>query len=202
VAWNKVQKGKWIVVDGADCLGKSTQLDALFLFLKNRGEKVIKIKEPGETITGSIIREILLNSKEDLPAFSELLLFMADRNITINNIIKPYLDKGYIILSDRHYLSTMVYQHKLKGNNFKLVELLQINSVQGLIPDLTFVFHGKRINQELNDEYERKTNNKHSFINSCYIEFANEFKNHILINANRDKEIVFEEIISNYEKLL
>ena len=75
-------KGKLIVFEGADNLGKTTQIEALYSYLTvEKKLKVIQTREPGATNLGSKIREILLNSKEKIPAKAQLLLFQADRNI-------------------------------------------------------------------------------------------------------------------------
>jgi dTMP kinase len=110
--------GKLIVFEGADNLGKTTQIEALHSYLAiEKKLKVIKTREPGATNLGSKIREILLNSKEKIPPIAQLMLFEADRNIHYETVLKPYLDKDYVILCDRFYLSTLVYQHKLNGTD-------------------------------------------------------------------------------------
>lgn len=195
-------KGKLIVFEGADNLGKSTQVEALHSYLTTEKKlKVIKTREPGATNLGSKIREILLNSKEKINPKAQLLLFQADRNIHYETILKPYLDKGYVILCDRFYLSTLVYQHKLNGISENSVYDLNGYSTNYLIPDKVFVFHGTMLTDEMRDEYEKHTVNKnHDKLNNYYIEYGKVLPNHILINANRAKEVVFEELLSHIEE--
>lgn len=193
--------GKLIVIDGVDNTGKSTQIEALTNYLRNKKKKVINTKEPGAGIIGSQIREILLNSKEKLPAKTQLLLFEADRNYHYETFLKPYLDKGYIIICDRFYLSTLVYQHKLNGIPENVVYDLNGYSTNYLVPDLTLVFHGKPLTNEIVDEYEKHTVYKnHDKLNNYYIEYGMKLPNHILIDANREKDIILSELISHIEE--
>jgi dTMP kinase len=195
-------KGKLIVFEGADNLGKTTQIEALFNYLKNEKKlKIHKTREPGATIAGSKIREILLNNKEPLPAKTQLLLFEADRNLHYEEVLKPLLEQGYIILCDRFYLSTLVYQHKLGGNKENVVYDLNGFATNYLYPYKTFVLHGTMLSQDSRDEYEKHTVNKnHEKLNNYYIEYGKELPNHILINANRDKEVIFNELLSYIEE--
>lgn len=195
--------GKLIVFEGADALGKSTQIELVYDFLKSRGEKVIKSREPGATKIGSKIREILLNSNEKLPAKTQLFLFQADRNLHYENVLKPLLEQGYTILCDRFYLSTLVYQHKLNGLSELDVKWFNKYSTDNLSPDKVFVFYGKPLTTDIRDEYERHTVNKnHEKLNNYYIEYGKYLPNHILINANREKDIIFQEILSYMENEL
>lgn len=195
-------KGKLIVLEGADNLGKTFQIDALYSYLTNEKKlKVIKTREPGATNLGSKIREILLNSKEKIPPKAQLLLFQADRNIHCETVLKPYLEQGYTILCDRFYLSTLVYQHKLNGTSENIVYDLNGFSTDYLIPDKVFVFNGTMLTDEARDEYEKHTVNKnHEKLNNYYIEYGESLPNHILINANRAKEVVFNELLSHIEE--
>lgn len=195
-------KGKLIVFEGADSLGKTTQIEALYNYLtKVKNLKVIQTREPGGTNLGSKIREILLNSTEKLPPKAQLLLFEADRNLHYENILKPYLEQGYIILCDRFYLSTLVYQHKLNGLSENVVYDLNGFATNYITPFKTFVFFGKRLTDDFRDEYEKQLGNKnHDKLNNYYMEYGMKLPNHILINANRDKEVIFDELLSHIEE--
>lgn len=165
--------------------------------------QVSNTKEPGGTNLGSRIRNLLLNTEESLPLKAELLLFFADRNIHIEQKIIPLLEKGELILCDRHLLSTLAYQHNLKGIPFDEVMSLHNYCTNGVIPDLTFVFYGNRLVEDINDKWEERLgDNSHEILNNYYIEYGSKFKNHILVNANRPKEIVFGEIVKEIEKLM
>lgn len=195
-------KGKFIVFEGADDLGKTTQIEMLYNYLLNKGLKVIKTREPGGTNIGSKIRDILLNSEDKVPPLSELFLFMVDKNIHYEKIIKPYLEQGFIVLSDRFQLSTLVYQHKLKGHDIETINYLHQKLVDGLWPDLTFVFHGNRLTKNIKDKYEEALgDNSHSLLNNYYYEYGLLLKDHVLINVNRERETIFKEIVSELEAM-
>ena len=195
-------RGKLIVFEGADDLGKTTQIEKVYDYLLDKNEKVVKTREPGGTKIGDRIRDILLNTDEKLPPKTQLLLFEADRSYHYESKLKPLLEQGYTILCDRFYLSTLVYQHKLNGTKFHDVDYLNTFATDDLEPDKVFVFHGKRLTENIKDAYEKNLgNNTHEMLNNYYYEYGELFKgNHILIEANREKEVIFNEIISYIEE--
>lgn len=194
--------GKFICFEGADDLGKTTQMKMVQSYLQ-KTYSVTSTKEPGGTDLGLKIRKILLDTEEKMPITAELLLFFADRNIHVETKILPLLEKGEIILCDRFLLSTLVYQCKLKGIDSNLVNFLHTLCTKDLNPDLTFVFYGDRLTNNVKDNFEKKLgDNSHEKLNNYYMEYGSSFKNHILINANRPKAIIFEEIIEKIEELV
>lgn len=194
--------GKFICFEGADDLGKTTQMKMVYEYLQSK-YNVTSTKEPGGTDLGLKIRSMLLDTEEKIPNTAELLLFFADRNIHVETKILPLLEKGELVLCDRYLLSTLVYQCSLKGNPISLVDLLHKECTKNLNPDLTFVFYGDRLTNNVKDNYEKKLgDNSHEKLNNYYMEYGRSFKDHILINANRPKEIIFQEIIKMIEELV
>lgn len=100
--------GMFVAFEGIDGCGKSTQTKLLERRLKELGKKVLLTREPGGTKVGEIIRNALFNNEID--PLTEVFLFAADRCAHINSLVKPMLDDGYIVISDRHLLSSVVYQ--------------------------------------------------------------------------------------------
>jgi dTMP kinase len=102
----------FVVFEGIDCSGKSTQITRLSSYLKSKNISVIATKEPGGTDIGERIRSIVKYnpSNEHISPKTELLLFNAARSTLIDNIIKPNLDKNTVVLLDRYYYSTLAYQ--------------------------------------------------------------------------------------------
>jgi len=132
--------GFFITFEGIEASGKTTQINLLYDYLKIIGKNVIKTREPGGTKIGQKIREILLSKwDEKFPYIAELLLYEADRNIHIHNVIKPSLDAGYIVLSDRYIDSTTAYQHYARGIDYEIVSYLNTLATDGLKPNLTFL---------------------------------------------------------------
>lgn len=193
--------GKLIVFEGADDLGKTTQIDLLYNYLSDNNYKVIKTREPGGTNLGSRLRNLILNSKEKMPSKTELFLFLADRNYHYEKVLKPKLEEGYIILCDRFYLSTLVYQHKLGNLKEEYVKNLNLFSTNGLKPNLSFVFYGKRLTKNIKDEYEKFILDNHNALNRYYRDYALKDKNSVLIDANKPIKEVFykiKEIVLSY----
>jgi len=132
--------GFFITFEGIEASGKTTQINLLYDYLKSIGKNVIKTREPGGTKIGQKIREILLSKwDEKFPYIAELLLYEADRNIHIQSIVKPSLDAGYIVLSDRYIDSTTAYQHYARGIDYEIVSYLNTLATDRLKPNLTFL---------------------------------------------------------------
>ena len=105
-----MKNGLFITFEGADGCGKTTQIKLLDEYLRNKGYKTLLTREPGSKGLGQKIREILLNYDGDVSPNCESFLFLADRAQHIDCIIKPALQRGEIILCDRHTDSTVAYQ--------------------------------------------------------------------------------------------
>jgi dTMP kinase len=103
-------KGKFIVFEGIDGCGKSTQAKKLVAHVKKSGRKVISIREPGGTPVGEKIRDLLLHSKTTISAKTELFLYMASRAQLVEDVIRPSIATGKIVVCDRYYYSTAAYQ--------------------------------------------------------------------------------------------
>ena len=109
------KKGYFITFEGPEASGKSTQLKALKSFLNKKNIPHLITREPGGTIVGEKLRKIILNEKENISNLEELLLLMSARCNHINNIIKPALKKGKLVISDRLCDYTLVYQCYVNG---------------------------------------------------------------------------------------
>lgn len=137
-------RGRFIVLDGLDGCGKSTQMQHLSQWLPASGlmppgARLIGTREPGGTELGRAVRELLLQtSRERAPApTAELLLYAADRAQHVETLIRPALERGDWVLSDRFSGSTMAYQGYGRGLDRRLIEQLEAIATTGLQPDLT-----------------------------------------------------------------
>lgn len=175
--------GVFITFEGIEASGKTTQINLLYDYLKSIGKNVIKTREPGGTKIGQKIREILLSKwDEKFPYIAELLLYEADRNIHIHNIIKPSLDAGYIVLSDRYIDSTTAYQHYARGIDYEIVRYLNTLATDGLKPNLTFL-----IDIPVEISLKRLSESKDR-IESEDVEFHKKLREGFLKNAENEKE--------------
>jgi dTMP kinase len=135
----KLFNGYFITVEGGEGSGKSTLLDFLGDLLVNHGFSVVKTREPGGTRLGEKIRNLLLNCDEDtrISSQAELLLFLAARAQHIEELIKPALIGGKIVLCDRFNDSTIAYQGAARGLEAKYVKKLCQLICGSVIPQLT-----------------------------------------------------------------
>ena len=126
----------FIVFEGGDGSGKSTQAQSLYLRLRRRAIKVLRTHEPGGTPLGQALRR-LLKSGEAMTPISELMLFEAARAQLVQQVIRPFLDQGGGVIADRFTSSTMAYQGYGRGLDRELIERLDREATGGLEPDLT-----------------------------------------------------------------
>jgi dTMP kinase len=132
-------RGLFITLEGVEGSGKTTQAAALADALRKDGRAVTVTHEPGGTRAGEAIRKIFLDPEVSLDVASELLLVLADRAQHVREKLRPIVEAGEIVISDRYSDSTAAYQGY--GRGFDLVLLGQLNrlATAGLVPDLTIV---------------------------------------------------------------
>lgn len=153
-------RGKFITFEGVDGSGKSTQLQMLVELLRSRGSDVVSTCEPGGTDLGRSLRKIFLESGEHVVPRAELLLFAADRAQHIDLLIKPSLETGKIVISDRFADATLAYQGAGRGFPETLVQQIVDIATEGLKPDLTLFFDlpVDRAIERMNERKETETN--------------------------------------------
>ncbi|MFN2502266.1 MAG: dTMP kinase [Pyrinomonadaceae bacterium] len=133
-------KGKFITFEGIDGSGKSTQLRMLAEYLRNRAVDFITTCEPGGTELGRQLRRAFLETTDTVAPMAELLSFAADRAQHVEHLIKPALDEGKLVISDRYADATYAYQGA--GRGFPAASVLNVIELAtgGLKPDLTLFF--------------------------------------------------------------
>ena len=138
-------EGKFIVLEGIDGCGKTTQINELYKWLPksgliNKNKTLIKTREPGGSNLGREIRNMILNNSEsNSPSnLTELLLYSADRAEHISKVISPALQNGNWIISDRFSGSTLAYQGYGREININIIKKLENIVCQNVRPDLTF----------------------------------------------------------------
>ena len=130
----------FITLEGIEGSGKTTQMRKLRAYLENRGHSCILTREPGGTVLGDKIRAILLDPASiELVPMAELLLYMADRAQHINSLIRPCLADGKVVLCDRYFDATLVYQGFARGLDTEFICDLHRIIFDDLKPDITFL---------------------------------------------------------------
>lgn len=202
-------KNKFITFEGGEGSGKTTQIKLLVDHLTNYNLSITQTKEPGGSIIGDQIRNILLHPKNyNLSYKSELLLYAAARAQHIEEIIKPALNNNQTVICDRFTDSTIAYQGYGRELDMKLIKLLNDLSTNSLIPDITLYLdidptigikrsldrqNGNNINE---DRMEQESIEFHKKIRHGFLELAkSEPKRFIVIDANQTIEQIHSEIL-------
>ncbi len=134
-------RGRFIVFEGPEGSGKSLQIERLSRRLSERGAAHVTTREPGGTAAAEAIREVILERPElRLDGIAELLLFSASRRMHVEEIIRPALERGDVVLCDRFELSTRVYQGCARGVPAETIRRVTSAATGGLLPDLYVVF--------------------------------------------------------------
>ena len=195
-----MQKGLFITFEGADGCGKTTQLNLLYEYLKNKGYDVVITREPGAAGLGEKIRELLLNYDGEVSSRCESFLFLADRAQNIDIIVKPALQKGRIVLCDRHTDSTVAYQGYGRGLDIEQINMLNALATKNQKPDLTFVFDVdietsmQRVGQN-KDRMESAGKDFFNRVRNGYLELAKQEPQRVkVIDSTKTIEEVFEDV--------
>ena len=207
-------KGKFIVIEGIDGSGKTTQINQLSKWINETNlipdnNKLVVTKEPGGTKLGESIRSLLLDtSREKSPdSITELLLYAADRSQHVNEIIRPSLNKGDWVISDRFCGSTLAYQGYGRKLDIQLIKDLEAIATQGVSPDITFLLDipvDESIKRRKSRKDDRIEKEGREFLSNVSIGFKilskkNQWKS---ISALNSQENILSEIKFEIKKLL
>jgi len=186
-------KGKFITFEGSEGCGKSTQSRLLAQYLKRKGFEVVYLREPGGTRISEKIRKILLDPQNHIAPISETLLYMASRAQVVDEIIKPALSKGKIVISDRFLDSTIAYQGYGLGIDTNFIKRVGNFVTAGIKPELTLfldlaVKKGLRYRKANLDRIEKRSLGYHFRVRKGYLKLARlEPKRIKIIKVDDDK---------------
>jgi len=128
----------FVTFEGPEGCGKSTQLDLLAATLRESGQRVLATREPGGTVIGDLIRSVLLDpARIDMLPATEFLLFSAGRAQHVEQVIRPFLGQGGIVLCDRYADSSLAYQGYGRRQDVDVLRSITRFATGGLVPDLT-----------------------------------------------------------------
>ena len=198
--------GTFITFEGIDGSGKSTQLRLLANFLKQAGCEVLLTREPGGTPVGNRLRAALLDAHEEVDPLTELLVFAADRAQHVRRVLRPALESGQVVFSDRYADATTAYQGAGRGFSPELIaEIIQL-ATEGLKPDLTVLFDlsvedsntrtSRRANGEhQGDRLDAETAEFHTRVRDAYLRLAQAEPERIkIVNTNQPLELTHKRV--------
>jgi dTMP kinase len=196
----------FITLEGIEGAGKTTQVENIVAFFKARGYEVVTTREPGGTRIGEQIRTILLDeANADLDAGTELLLYVADRVQHIRTFIEPHLRAGRVVVCDRYFDATLVYQGYARGVDKEMIRGLHRLVCNGLQPDVTLLFDldprvglarawqriKNKASLEAESRFEQEALSFHQKVRNGYLDLARMDPGRIkIIDADRDPDQV------------
>jgi len=204
-------RGLFISMEGPDGSGKTTQIERLKDYFLNKGYEVIITREPGGTQISEKIRDIILDvNNKALSNMTEALLYAASRAQHVEEKIKPALENGKIVISDRFVDSSIVYQGYARGIGIDIVESINNFAIQGFMPDITFFFDiepelamKRKNSQKSLDRLEQEHISFHNKVYEGYKILLKKYPERIKsINARQSIDNIYEQIIKEVSRLL
>ncbi|MCW5757300.1 MAG: dTMP kinase [Phycisphaeraceae bacterium] len=206
-AWIEHLRGRFLVFEGPDGSGKSTQLRRLEAMLKDAGIAVVAVREPGGTAAGEAIREVLLDHRQaHMDVRCEMLLYMASRAQLVAERIAPALSRGEVVLADRFVASTLAYQGAAGGLSkediLAVARVVTHGARPHARPDLTIVFDVDEATAAgrlglLLDRMEAKGAAFHAKVRAGYLDLvAAQPDTFARVDATADEATVFERLLS------
>ncbi len=201
-----MERGSFITLEGVEGCGKSTQTSLLAAALRADNKKVLTTAEPGGSVLGKELRRILKESAGmRISPFAELFLFLSDRAQHVEEIIRPAIEEGMIVLSDRFTDSTIVYQGYGRGLDLDMLKKLNKLASSDIKPDLTIVLdcdvrvglerHGKREQESRECRFHMESLDFHDRVRKGYMEMAKQEPGRFrIVDASRAIDEVRESV--------
>ncbi|MFC1679185.1 dTMP kinase [Elusimicrobiota bacterium] len=206
----KKRKGSFIVLEGPDKSGKSTQAGLLVRALLENGMTVVHTREPGGSAVplAEAIRSLVLDPAHRVHPLTELLLYEAARSQHTNELIVPALSKGAVVVSERYALATLAYQGFARHLPIALVRKLNRIATGGLTPDLTMILDipdsefRKRDPDRDYDRLERESAKFRREVAQAYRKLSRHEPRTVLLDAKRDASVIHVDIVRRVGRLL
>lgn len=197
----RINRGLFIVLEGPDKCGKSTQAALLARALKARGLKVLHTREPGGTAFAEALRSVLLDPKHRVEPLAELLLYEAARAQHTAEVLRPALARGACVVSERYTLATLAYQGLARGLGLPLARRLNRIATGGLKPRLTVVLDIpdrrflSRDPRRRHDRLELESAAFRARVRRAYRSLARREPGAVLLDGDRPAEAVHKDIL-------
>ena len=199
--------GRFLVLDGPDGCGKSTQVELLAQWLDEQGVAVSRFRDPGDTSIGEKIREILLNPEHlSMSTQTEVLLYMAARAQLWVEKIAPALRENRCVILDRWLSSTCAYQGWAGDFGMEKIIKIATDCLERVWPDLTIILDvdlktaAKRLNRQL-DRMEAKGDGYHKKVREGFLELAKQREDIITVDATGDINTIHKKILKHISEV-
>ena len=199
---------KFIVVEGSEGVGKSSQIKIIERYLINNKIDYILTREPGGTSFGESIRDIILNDDNNTEELTDSLLFYASRYENYKKIILPGLDAGKTVVCDRYHYSTLVYQGIVENNSsVKAIHEIFDAIYSKMIDHIIYLYTTpkesfKRISKRsVTDKFESRGLSYLEDLSNAYELVFNGMKNITKIDTSEDKDITKDNLIKSLDKI-
>ena len=195
-------KGLFIVMEGPDGSGKTTQINLLEQYLKEAGYECLITREPGGTVIGEEVRELILNPEyKEMSPVTEMLLYAASRAQLVHEVIGPALEAGRIVISDRFVDSSIVYQGIAR--NLGISTVAAVNAPGIFFIDLSEAEGIRRKkNQKKLDRMEQESIDFHHLVSEGYRKVLAERPEVIKIDGGKDIDVIQKKIRNHVDELL
>lgn len=188
----------FVVLEGADGVGKSTQVRLVAARLREQGLEVVETFEPGATPAGRGLRRIVLDVATEIDPRTEALVMAADRAQHVAEVIRPALERGAVVLSDRYVASSLVYQGVVRGLGVDAVERINEFATGGLAPDAVVVLDVPQATtderRDGSDRLEAEPATFHRAVCAAYLDLA-AARGWTVIDADADTATVADRIL-------
>ena len=203
-------KGLFITIEGNEGCGKSTQIKLLEAALKAQGVTASVLREPGSTGIGTKIRNLLKDPENHICSEAELFLFQASRAQLVNEVIRPKLQAGEVVIADRFYDSTWVYQGWARKINLLAIEFTNRLATPGIEVAKTFLIKVplavcmERIKGRGQlDRFELEGEKLLTKIDAGYDELVKNFPSRVdVVDGNREVQLVHDDLLARTMKLI
>ncbi len=204
-----MRRGHFISFEGMDGSGKSTQISKLKAYFEDKDYQVVLTREPGGTDIGEKLRTMILDpANSSMTPMAEALMYAASRAQHVEEIIKPAVDSGKVVICDRFVDSSIAYQGAGRGLG-KCVSIINEYAVGGCMPDLTFLLDivpgasTERIGGRAKDRIELEGQSFHDAVYDEYCRLAENFPERIArIDASGEIEDIQRKITARIEQLI
>ena len=199
--------GLFVCFEGGDGAGKSTQVGLLTDVLQQRGRDVLVTRQPGGTPLGAQIRELVLHG-DHVSARAEALLFAADKAHHVDQLIRPALAEGRVVITDRYVDSAITYQGAGRELGRDEITAVQHWAVGGLLPDLTIVLDvspevGRERRGDVHDRLESEADAFHAAVRRGYLELAaRDPERYLVLDGSRPVADLHASVVDGVDRVL